>query len=51
MTGVEIQYLLGLYFAIRSITFAGGRFSANAFLLIVGIVLIVMAIIGYSPIR
>lgn len=51
MTGIEIQYLLGLFFAIKSIVFVSGKFTANAFLLIVGVVLIVMSIIGFSPIR
>lgn len=51
MTGVEIEYFLGLYFGISSMTFANGRFSADAFRLIIGIILIAMAVFGYSPIR
>lgn len=51
MTGVEIEYFLGLYFLIASMTFANGKFSADAFRLIVGIILIVLAIVGYSPIH
>lgn len=51
MTGVEIEYFLGLFFLISSMTFANGRFSADAFRLIVGLLLIILAIVGYSPIH
>lgn len=51
MTGVEIEYFLGLYFIISSLAYTSGRFSAEALRLIIGIVLVVLAVIGYSPIR
>ncbi len=51
MSGIEIEYLLGLFFLITSLSFSGGTFSADAIKLIAGILLIVMAVIGFSPIR
>lgn len=48
MNGIEIQYLLGIYFMIISITWAGGQISADAVKLIAGLVLFVLAILGLS---
>lgn len=48
MNGVEIQYLLGLYFFIMSITWADGRISADAVRLIAGIILLVASVLGSS---
>ena len=49
MTGAAIEYLLGLFFAISAVDFSGSQFSANAFRLIAGIVLIIMAIVHIAP--
>lgn len=46
MNGIEIQYLLGIYFTVKSITWADGRISADAVRLIAGILLLVLAILG-----
>ena len=48
MSGIEIQYLLGLYFSIASVSFDGGKFTADAFKLIAGVVLIILSIVGFS---
>lgn len=48
MSGVQIEYLLGLYFAISAVSYSGGVFSADAFKLLVGVVLIVLAFLGKS---
>ena len=48
MGGIEIQYLLGLYFTIGSITWADGRISADAVRLIAGVILLILAFIGRS---
>jgi len=50
MNGVQIEYLLGLYFLIISLSFDGGRVGADAVRLIAGIVLLVAAILGFTPI-
>lgn len=51
MSGIQIEYLLGLYFIIVAISFTGGTFVADAFKLIAGIVLVVLAVLGISLIR
>lgn len=48
MTGVEIQYLLGLFFVINSISWEGGRISADAVRAIAGGLLLVLAILKIS---
>jgi hypothetical protein len=48
MDGVQIQYLLGLYFLIVSISWASGRISADAVKLIAGLILLLMAFFGRS---
>lgn len=51
MTGVIVEYFLGLYFLISSLAYANGKFSADALRLVIGIVLIIIAVIGYSPVK
>lgn len=48
MTGQQIQYFLGLYFLIISISWANGRVSADAIKLIAGIILLFLAYFGKS---
>jgi len=50
MTGVEIEYLLGLYFTISSIgySYPGRAFVADGIRLIIGVVLIIFAAVGIS---
>lgn len=48
MNGIEIEYLLGLYFSINSINWKDGRIEADAVKLIAGIVLFVLAFVGKS---
>lgn len=48
MTGVSIEYLLGIYFTVVSISWADGRISADAVKLIAGILLLVLAVLGKS---
>lgn len=51
MNAVQTEYLLGLYFLIMSISFSGGRFTADAVKLIAGIVLLVMALLSINPLH
>ncbi len=51
MSGIEIQYLLGIYFTVVSISFVNGRISADAVRLIAGLVLLVLAVLGMTLIR
>jgi len=48
MNGVQIEYLLGIFFTVSSMSWTGGRVSADVIRLIAGIVLIVLAVIGKS---
>lgn len=48
MNGVEIEYLLGLYFVIVSLTYSGGRVSADFVRLVGGVLLLVLAVLGKS---
>ena len=48
MSGISIEYLLGIYFTIVSISWVNGRISADAVKLIAGILLLVLAILGKS---
>ncbi len=51
MNGIEIQYLLGLFFLVNSLSWTEGRISADAVRLIAGVVLIVMSILSFSLIK
>ena len=51
MNGIQIEYLLGLYFIVASITHNNNQFVADAFKLIAGIILVVLAVVGFSFIR
>lgn len=50
MDGIAIQYLLGVFFLVSSLGYAGGRISADWVRFLAGIILIVLAVIGWSPI-
>ena len=51
MSGIEIQYLLGIYFTVVAISWENGRISADAVRLIAGLILLVAAILGFTLIR
>lgn len=49
MTGIEIQYLLGIYFIVSTIsTTPERRFNYDVVRLIAGIVLVILAVVGFS---
>ena len=48
MGGVQIQYLLGIYFIVVSISWADGRVSADAIRLVAGLILLVTAVLGMT---
>jgi hypothetical protein len=48
MNGVQIEYFFGIFFTIESIKWEGGRVSADAFKLIVGLLLLFVAFFGKS---
>lgn len=48
MSGVEIQYLLGIYFTVISVSWSEGRVKADAVKVIAGIALVVLAVLGFS---
>lgn len=48
MNGIQIEYLLGLYFLIQSISYSNGRVGADAVRLLAGVVLIIAAFLGAS---
>lgn len=48
MTGIAIQYLLGIYFIVVSVSWSGGQISADAVKLIAGIVLVIAAVLGMT---
>ena len=49
MNAIQIEYFLGLFFAISSVSLASGRLTADAVKLIAGVVLIIMAIVHLGP--
>lgn len=51
MNGVQIEYLLGLYFIVTSVSWASGQIKAEAWKLVCGVVLTIMAVLGISLIR
>ena len=51
MTGVEIQYFLGIYFFVISLSWENGRISADTVRLIAGIVLLISAVLGLTLVR
>jgi putative Ca2+/H+ antiporter (TMEM165/GDT1 family) len=48
MNGIAIEYLLGIYFTVVSISWVNGKISADAVRLIAGVILLILAIIGKS---
>ena len=48
MSGISIEYLLGIYFTIVSISWVNGRISVDAVKYPAGILLLVLAILGKS---
>lgn len=48
MNGVAIQYFLGIYFIVVSITFEGGRVSADVVRLVAGVLLFALAVLGMT---
>lgn len=53
MNGIQIEYLLGLFFIISSSSYQGSNTSitTDLFKLVAGIILVLMAILGFSAIR
>lgn len=53
MTGIEIEYLLGIYFAVSSLgyPYPNGRFIFDPIKFIIGVVLIIFAAAGLSLIH
>lgn len=51
MTGTEIEYGLGLYFVIASLSFKDGKFTADAIKLIAGILLLILAFLGIAFVK
>jgi hypothetical protein len=48
MTGVIVEYLLGLYFIGISLSWENGKFVADAVKLIFGVLLLILAVLGIS---
>lgn len=48
MTGVQTEYLLGLYFLVVSITWTDGRISADAVKLVAAIIFLLLAFFSKS---
>jgi hypothetical protein len=48
MTGITIQYFLGIYFLVDAISWGGDQVSANVIRLLAGIILIFLAVSGRS---
>jgi hypothetical protein len=46
MNGIQIEYLLGLYFIISSVKWEAGKFVADPIRIVAGIILLILAIIG-----
>lgn len=51
MNGVEIEFLLGLYFTISSLSFENNKFTADVIKLIAGVLLLVLSVMFISPIK
>lgn len=51
MTGVQIEYFLGLYFLVTSISESNGKISADLVRIVFAIIFLVAAIfLKYSPV-
>lgn len=48
MGGVQIEYLLGIYFIVVSLSYTGGRVGADAIKLVSGVILVAVAFLGIS---
>jgi hypothetical protein len=51
MSGTIVEYLLGIYFIVTSISWEGGRIGADAVRLIAGVVLFILAVLGVAFVR
>lgn len=51
LNGTLVEYFLGIYFIVVSITWDGGRISADAVKLIAGLILFILAVIGISFVK
>jgi len=51
MNGLQIQYLLGLFFALNTVRFEGGRLNADLAQVVIGIVLVVTAVLGLTGLK
>ncbi len=48
MGGIEIMFLLGLYFIVVSLSFDGGKLSADFVRLFFGVVFVICAVAGFN---
>jgi hypothetical protein len=51
MNGIEIQYLLGLFFVISSLGYTENKLTFNIVQGVAGVILIIMAILSFSLIK
>ncbi len=51
MDGVQIQYLLGLFFALNTVRFQKGRVDADFAQVVIGIILVVCAVFGATLLK
>lgn len=51
MDGLQIQYLLGLFFALHTVRFTGGRIDADFAQVVIGVILVITAVIGATLLR
>lgn len=48
MTGLQIQYFLGIYFIVASSTVGEGKFKLDIVKGVAGVVLFILAIVGFT---
>ncbi len=51
MSAILIEYLLGLYFIVASLGYSENRITADFIKLVAGIILVVMAVVGFSLVK
>lgn len=51
MNGLQIQYFLGLFFALNTIRFEGGKINADLAQVVIGLLLVVTAVVGATLLK
>lgn len=51
MTGVQIQYLLGLFFALHTVRFESGGIKFDWAQVIIGVILVAAAVLGATLLK